>query len=414
VEHRLELTDAARRALAWIGSMAVGVDGGLGWLEDGVACDDLYSGTAGVLLGCAEAAAAGLGTAQVSAGACGRLLLLARRGPGVATMPDDGLFSGWAGVTVALRAWSRATGDAAAAEAAAQVTAQIAGRILAAPDDPARCTDVISGDAGILLALIADDSDTAVRAAHLLASRLVEVAERGPDGLHWRMVPGWEYLMPGFSHGTAGVAYALAGAGRTLHRRDLVRAATRGADAVVAAGQHPGGWAVPLTIPPQADGLAVNYGWCHGAAGTLRLFLLLNEIDPQPKWQRAIDACLKALRDSRLPARLYPGYWDNLARCCGTAGVGQLLLDRYQATGESTLLDWAGTLAADVVGRALTTAQGVTWSNTEHTRTLPELPPEPGFMQGAAGIVGWLARLHALRTRPGTPARVTRPGPSWL
>jgi lantibiotic modifying enzyme len=143
----------------------------------------------------------------------------------VATMPDDGLFSGWAGVTVALRAWSRATGGAAAAEAAAQVTSQIAGRILAAPDDPARCTDIISGDAGILLALIADDSDTAVRAAHLLAGRLVEVAERGPDGLHWRMVPGWEYLMPGFSHGTAGVAYALAGAGRALHRRDLVRAA---------------------------------------------------------------------------------------------------------------------------------------------------------------------------------------------
>jgi hypothetical protein len=116
VEHRLELMDAARRALSWTGSVAVGVHGGLGWLEDGVPSDDLYSGTAGVLLGCAEAAAAGLGTAQVSAGACGRLLLLARHGPGVATMPDDGLFSGWAGVTVALRAWSRAAGDAAAAE----------------------------------------------------------------------------------------------------------------------------------------------------------------------------------------------------------------------------------------------------------------------------------------------------------
>jgi hypothetical protein len=229
VEHRLELMNAARRALAWVGSVAVGVDGGLGWLEDGVPCDDLYSGTAGVLLGCAEAAAAG-----------------------------------------------------------------------------------------------------------------------------------------------------------------------------------------PLTIPPRPGGPAVSYGWCHGAAGTVRLFLLLNEIDPQPKWQHAIDACLQALRDSRLPARLYPGYWDNLARCCGTAGVGQLLLDRYQATGDSTLLDWAGALAADVVDRALTTAQGVTWSNTEHTRTPPELPPEPGFMQGAAGLAGWLARLHALHARPGAPAPVTRPGPSWL
>ena len=133
MEAGLGLADAARRAFDWIGSVAVDADGGLGWLERGVLADDLYSGTAGVLLGCAEAAAAGLGTAQVSAGARARLLHLARHGPGVTAMPDDGLFGGWAGVAVALRAWSRVAGDAAAAAAAGQVTAQIAGRIVQAP-----------------------------------------------------------------------------------------------------------------------------------------------------------------------------------------------------------------------------------------------------------------------------------------
>ena len=414
MEARLELMDASRRAFGWIGSLAVGVDGGLGWLEGGVLIDDLYAGTAGVLLGCAEAAAAGLDTAQVPAGARARLLHLAHNGPAAATLPDDGLFSGWAGVAVALRAWSRVAGDAAAASAAALVTSQIAGRILQAPAGRSRCTDVISGDAGILLALIADDSGTAVRAAHALAGRLVEAAEPSPGGLHWRMAAGWEYLMPGFSHGTAGVAYALAAVGRTLNRSDLVDVATRGAGALLAIAHHPSGWAVPLAIPPRPRGPAVSYGWCHGPAGTVRLFLLLNEIDPQPRWQHAIDACLQAVRDSRLPIRLYPGYWDNLARCCGTAGVGQLLLDRYQATGETALLDWAGTLAADVADRALPTPDGVTWSNTEHTRTPPELPPEPGFMQGTAGIAAWLARLHALHTRPDNPAALTRLEPSWL
>ena len=68
--------------------------------------------------------------------------------------------------------------------------------------------------------------------------------------------------------------------------------------------------------------------------------------------------------------------------------------------------------ALTAAGRALTTPPGVSWSNTEHTRTPPELVPEPGFMQGAAGIAGWLSRLHALRTRPGSP--VARPGPAWL
>jgi lantibiotic modifying enzyme len=226
------------------------------------------------------------------------------------------------------------------------------------------------------------------------------------------MAANWEYIMPGFSHGTAGAAYALAAAGRALHRRDLVDVATRGAEAILAAGDRPGGWAVPLAIPPRPGRPEVNYGWCHGPAGTARLFVLLDEIDPQPRWQHAIDACLGTLRDSRLPARLYPGYWDNLARCCGTAGVGQFLLDRYQATGDTALLDWAGALAADVAARALTTPPGVSWSNTEHTRTPPELAPEPGFMQGAAGIAGWLSRLHALRARPASP--VARPGPAWL
>ena len=259
----------------------------------------------------------------------------------------------------------------------------------------------------------ADDSGSAARAADVLAGRLVEAAEPGPDGPHWRMAAGWEYLMPGFSHGTAGVAYALAVAGRTLNRSDLIEVAARGARALVAIGHHHGGWAVPLTVPPRPGGPAVNYGWCHGPTGTVRLFILLNDIDPQPQWLRAIDACLQALRDSRIPARLYPGYWDNLARCCGTAGVGQFLLDRYQATGDTALLDWAGTMAADVVGRALSVPQGVTWSNTEHTRNPAELPPEPGLMQGAAGIAGWLARLHALRTRPGTPPSPAGFDPPW-
>ena len=67
----------------------------------------------------------------------------------------------------------------------------------------------------------------------------------------------------------------------------------------------------------------------------------------------------------------------------------------------------------------MTTPEGASWSNTEHTRTPPGLPPEPGFMQGAAGIAGWLSRLHALRARRGSPVTgpgspVARPGPSWL
>lgn len=406
------MADLARRAFDWIDSVAVDADGGQRWVGSGTPHDDLYSGTAGVLLGCAEGASAGLDTTRAATGARDRLLHLAE-GPTAVGMPDDGLFTGWAGVALALRAWSHVAEDTIASAAAAGMTSRIAERILQAAHEPERYTDVISGDAGILLALLPYASEATVAAAHVLADRLVAMAEAWPEGLHWRMVAGWEYLMPGFSHGTAGVAYALAAAGRRLRRDDLVGVAIRGAEALLAVGDHPGGWAVPLAIPPRPHGPAVNYGWCHGPTGTVRLFLLLQEIDPQPRWQHAVDACMRALRDSRLPARLYPGYWDNLGRCCGTSGVGQLLLDRYQATGDSELLDWVDTLAADVVARTMSTPQGVTWSNTEHTRTDPDLPPEPGFMQGVAGIAGWLARLSAAHSGDAPSEQTWRDTP-WL
>ncbi|MEU8265121.1 lanthionine synthetase LanC family protein [Micromonospora sp. NPDC048999] len=420
--------DVVRRAFSWIESVAVPADGGLGWLEAGERFDDLYAGTAGVLLGCAEATAAGLSTAdgpaeattgggvatgsgsaldRIAVGARDRLVHLARHEPDAATMPDDGLFGGRAGVAVALRAWATVSGDRAALDSAALVTAQIAERLLHRPVDPARYSDVISGDAGILLALLDACDDVAdsvvVQAAHALADGLVGLAEDRPDGLHWRMQAGYERLMPGFSHGTAGVAYALAAAGNALHRDDLLDTAVRAADGLLALGRHPDGWALPLLIPPRPDRPPVNFGWCHGPTGTVRLFALLDTVDPQPRWRQAIDACLRALHDSRLPQRLYPGYWDNLARCCGTAGVGQLLLDRFQATTDPALLTWANMLAADVLARTVPTPAGVTWSNTEHTRTPPDLPPEPGFMQGAAGIAGWLARLAAPATPPVLP-----------
>lgn len=422
---RLEFADAARQAFGWIGSVAVETGGGLGWRDPVVLADDLYSGTAGVLFACAEAIAAGFGPGAAAAGARARLLHLARSGAGAGagpgaeapTLPDDGLFSGWAGVAVALQTWSRAAEDAAAGEAAAQVRARIAGRVLSTPPDPARYLDIISGDAGLLLALLpsAPSPDRLVaRAAHALADRLAAAAEPGPDGPQWRMKAGWPALMPGFSHGTAGVAYALAAAGRALHRADLLAAATAGARTLLSIGDHATGWAVPLTIPGRPGRPPVNYGWCHGPAGTIRLFVLLDELDPQPKWHHAIEACLQALRDSQLPARLDPGYWDNLARCCGTAGVGQLLLDRYQATGGAALLAWSTTLATDVTARALRLPAGVTWSNTEHTRTPPDLPPEPGLMQGTAGIASWLARHHALSAGSDLPPRPVAPFPCWL
>jgi hypothetical protein len=372
------MRSTAQQGFDWVASVAVEADGGLAWRENDEQFDDVYAGTAGVLLGCAEAAAYGLDVAETAAGAVGRLLHLVEQGPDA--MPEEGLFTGWAGVSTALRAWSEATGDGPSGAGAEEVRRQVAGRVMVSED---RYTDIISGDAGILLELLIDQPE----AATVLADRLVQRAEPAPGGLHWRMTEDWPYLMPGFSHGTAGVAFALARAGGRLQRPDLIAVAVQGAETLIAAANTPDGWALPLAIPPRPNGPAVNVGWCHGPTGTVRLFAALPEDE---RWTDATEACLQALRDSRVPDRLYPGFWDNLGRCCGTAGVGQVLLDQGV---QGPLLD---RLVEDVLARTTTTRYGVAWSNTEHTLPQPELPPQPGFMQGAAGIAGWLARLDAV------------------
>ena len=404
-------------AFAWVGSVGVETDGGRLWCEGDAPYDDLYCGTAGVLLGCAEAVDAGFDTRETATAARDRLVHLSGH-PELAVLGEgDGLFDGWSGVAVALRAWARVADDGEAGHAADVVREAVASRVIDEPTtDPARYTDVISGDAGRLLAMLPATSDRSLAAVEALADRLVAAAEPAPDGpargLQWRMVAGWPSFMPGFSHGTAGVAYALARAGQALGREDLIDVAVRGAEALLEVGHRSTPWAIPSALPVGSKGEQIAFGWCHGAAGTSRLFVLLDAVTPDPRWSGAVEACLGALRASRLPERLYPGYWDNLARCCGTASVGQVLLDHYQASGDLDTLAWAGALADDVLGRAVRVGPGVAWSNTEYTATPPDLPPEPGFMQGAAGIAAWLARLAGLR-RGGPDAVPPRDHP-WV
>lgn len=408
--------ETAAAAFAWVASVAGEVDGGRAWAEDGVVDDSLYIGSAGVLLACAEATVSGLGGDGLDRAARlarERVLHLVATGRG-ALLDDDGLFSGWAGVAVALAAWARAAGDDEAGRAANAVAETIAARTTTARVD--RNVDVISGDAGVLVGLVTVGSAAATRrTAGVVADRLVAAAEASPDGPQWRMQPGYPILMPNFSHGTAGVAYALAVAGAALERPDLLAVAVRGAETLLAVGNTPAGWAAPLSIPGQSHRPPVSFGWCHGPSGTIKLFELLARLQPSdPRWSRTVAQCYVAVRTSGLPARHTPGFWDNVARCCGTAGVGTMVLDRYQATGDPAILAWADLLATDVLDRAITTPQGVCWSNTEHTATPSELPPEPGFMIGAAGIAGWLARSAALHDDPHAPAVDLGVAPRWV
>jgi lantibiotic modifying enzyme len=423
---RMTRAEAAREALRWVTDAAVPVPGGLAWPEtrqpDGRVSDDLYDGSAGVLMALAEARLSGITDfGAFAAGAAGRLSYLGGADPAGDGTPDPGdpanpppdprraeLYIGLAGYPVALRAWATAAGDQAAAATADQTIAWLAGLIQA--DQPAsEYRDLIMGEAGILLALAAMGAGpAAARAAGWIADRLVDAAQ-WPDGQSggpdWLMGGGYGAFQPNFSHGAAGIGFVLATASGPLGRPELLDLAAAAARRLERLGRRlDGTLTVPVTIPQRPLAEPATYGWCHGAAGTSRLFTLLEQLRPGEGWAGCAAACRAAIRASGLPARLWPGFWDNLGQCCGTAGVGEMALDHYQDTGDRDWLDFADTLAADVLGRAIADAGGVRWSHTEHRVSPPELEPVVGWMQGAAGIAGFLLRLDRLhRDGPGAP-----------
>jgi len=416
--------DAAREALRWVTDAGVAADGGATWPESRAPgaplSDDLYFGTAGVLVALAEARLSGIADFDDHArAAAARLRSLACAGSRTGSFaavaesgcksgnPDLGLYTGLSGCMAALRMWASVSGDSAAGETARAAMRSIAG--IAASGRPVSADrDLLSGEAGVLLALI-EIGDASVRpAASVIADRLIEEAQWVEGEPDWYPRAGATVFTPNFSHGAAGIAYALAAASTPLERPDLLEIALLAGRRLVRLGSRPDGTlAVPHSIPPAGPDSPVAYGWCHGPTGTLRVFQLLDRLRPAQGWAGHAEACRRAVRTSGLPARLYPGFWDNLGQCCGTAGVGEMALDRYQETGDTQWLAWAVTLARDVLDRCIADESGIRWSHTEHRLNPPGLEPRLGWMQGAAGIACWLLRLVRVE-RDGVSARRIR------
>ena len=291
------------------------------------------------------------------------------------------------------------------------------------PGSVAPLTDLIQGTAGVVLAAIWAGGEHAPGIAATGGRALLAAADRAGDGLDWGMVPGAPSRAPNYSHGTAGVASALTIAGAALGRADFVKAAVQGAQHLLAVGSlDHDGFVVPHTLPYSTrDVEPVTYNWCHGPAGTSQLFAALalagvDEVAGLPvRWLR--QRCLDAIVASGVPRRLRPGFWDNDGRCCGTAGVGDVLLDAAQDCGEparaATLLHRARTMADALAERAIRDEAGTRWRFTEHRQDPPLLPPGTSWMQGAAGIAAFLLRLARVMDNGLTASVVDRPDQWW-
>jgi lantibiotic modifying enzyme len=284
-------------------------------------------------------------------------------------------------------------------------------------------TDLILGTAGVVLAAIWAGGEHSEAIATTGGESLLRAADVTEAGLDWGMLPGSPSRGPNYSHGTAGIAAALAIAGAALNRPDFVQAATQGAQHLLAVGSlDDDGFIVPHTIPPSAREVEpVTYTWCHGPAGTSYLFAALSHAGVAEVAGMEVTAlrqrCLHSILTSGVPKRLRPGFWDNDGRCCGTAGVGDVLLDAAQDCPDparaETLLDAARTMGDALVERVIRDQAGARWRFVEYRQDPPLLPPGTSWMQGAAGIAAYLFRLaRVIQDGPSAPV-VDRPDQWW-
>jgi lantibiotic modifying enzyme len=259
-------------------------------------------------------------------------------------------------------------------------------------------TDVISGSAGIGLFLLAVERELGLEAALALAvragDRLLERAVPAEPGAKWAMDSELPRLMPNFSHGTAGVAYFLA----TLYQQSGEK---RFLDAALAGGDYLKSIADVandscLIFHHEPGGRDLHYlSWCHGPAGTARLFYRLFEITEGAEWMKWVEMSARGILESGIPEKRTPGFWNNVSQCCGSAGVAEFFLSLHQITRKPEYLAFARRMTDDALARAARDERGLRFPQAENRTEPDHLQAQTGFMQGASGLGLWLLRLHA-------------------
>jgi lantibiotic modifying enzyme len=418
---------AAEKIANWLESSRVEREGGLSWPPDPSQPDelvhDLYSGTAGVVLFFSEMAAA---TSDE------RYQNLARRGAAtlireVESSRDEtpvGLFIGIAGHGYVLTELGMAMHEKAYLDASKTVVEHLgrtAQSVRAELPDAIHwngITDIIAGSAGIGFFLLDADRRLAHPAALTLATQagdgLLAMAQpvtlnSGNPGSRWMMSAEYDREMPNYSHGTAGICHFLLALDKRLREKTetaraydgrFLQAATAGARYLESIADRSEGGCVILHHQPGGEHL-YYLGWCHGPAGSGRLFWELANATGDEAWRQLARGGIESLLRSHPDRERTPGFWNNVGLCCGSCGVAAYLTETPGHLEDVRIQALVRNLTRDVLARSTEVVLpdgrvGLKWVQAEH-RVQPDLLiAQTGMMQGAAGVGLWLLKMDSL------------------
>jgi lantibiotic modifying enzyme len=345
---------------------------------------------------------------------------------GFADWAGCGLFTGVGGWALVADELARSTGD----EEIGALSRHFVRRIMDAAelDDVGvhwhDYNEILWGTAGIGCLLLsvgrARVGDDALELATQAGLWLLARAEPGEPGIRWGLGRAYDaevperahHRFPNFAHGTAGIAFFLARLAEATGRTEFLDGARAGMEWVFSTVRTDDDTCAAYHDAPDSMD-EYTLGWCHGPPGLAWTFRQLELCTGEAEWRTWVRRAARADRISGIPEQKSPGFWDNVARCCGSAGVAEFFLDLHRLEGQADDLAFARVMVDDLLDRAVVDGEGMRWSNVEHTADEPNLPPETTYMQGAAGIGSTLLRMH--RHLAGDPWVVQWPhAPSWL
>ena len=244
-----------------------------------------------------------------------------------------------------------------------------------------RQLDILGGAAGTILGLLslyeATDETKVVEKAIACGQHLLD-QQVSDDGAPKAWSTFAKRPLTGFSHGAAGIAYALLRLYNATRERNYLEAALEGIEyeRSVFSEKH-ANWPDFRSLVGRDPGFMVR--WCHGAAGIGLGRLGSLGIVETPEIKREIEIALQTTQKHGLQTI------DHL--CCGNLGRVEVLLVGAQRLSRPDLYHVALQQASNVVARAKQTGAYQLFAN------LPNSVFNPGFFLGTAGIGYQLLRL---------------------
>lgn len=204
---------------------------------------------------------------------------------------------------------------------------------------------------------------------------------------------GDDYIDPNFPMGTAGIGFTLlklydaSGDQVFLDAVEGIPKYLKRAAVKIKAGKL-----LPHAFPDRPNMFYLSY--CHGPAGTTRFYYELYKHTGKKEYLDAIETLVQGLEDMGAPKIHSEGYWNVYNVCCGTAGILNMYLGIWAATGEEKYLIQAKKCGEELTEHAINEGEGTKW-RFALDRVSPDVLTTPlGLLDGAAGIAATLLQLH--------------------